>query len=627
MNKNTGTEGQNDQTPSAWIFQGNPKYYDIAGAITGLDVIVWAVNQHKKQIKKDDKAYIWVSGSGGGIIASGTILCDPKMANPKPDDQYNNSGSTLKSEPFLAVDIHITRKFINETITRDVLQTDDRTKSLEILFHPNGTNFRVTKTEEAAIESIINGNLGHVPATAAQEDTIGRKRHYWLYAPGRKAIFWDSFYEDGIMGIGWDDIGDLTQYESKAAVKADLKQKYWEDKSYTNAGLALWQFANVMDIGDVVFAKQGMSTIVGRGVVESDYIFDDSRREYKHIRKVRWTDKGEWKLSGQVAMKTLTNITSDSELIDKLEEFAPGGSDPIDVVVVPVIPYPNYTEADFLNDVYMSAECYATLKGLLLRKKNVILQGAPGVGKTFAAKRLAYSIMGEKDTSRVKIVQFHQSYSYEDFVMGYRPNENGGFTRAEGPFYKFCKTAEDDDERQYFFIIDEINRGNLSRIFGELLMLIEGDKRGENNALRLLYKDEEFHVPQNLYIIGMANTADRSLAMIDYALRRRFAFFDMEPAFQSEGFIAHQNKIKNTKYDALVATVESLNKAIEEDPSLGSGFRVGHSYFCADDDNVDDAWISSVIEYELVPLLKEYWFDEPTKVKNWTAKLRGVLNG
>jgi len=325
-------------------------------------------------------------------------------------------------------------------------------------------------------------------------------------------------------------------------------------------------------------------------------------------------------------MKTLTDITPFTEYVEKLEslvldEFDLPGNDNEQE-----IQYPDYSESDFLSEVYISPERYTTLTRLLKRKKNVILQGAPGVGKTFAAQRLAFSIMGEKDTSRVKIVQFHQSYSYEDFMMGYRPNENGGFTRAEGPFYKFCKIAEDDDERPYYFVIDEINRGNLSKIFGELLMLIEGDKRGEKNALRLLYKDEQFFVPDNVYIIGMMNTADRSLAMIDYALRRRFAFFDMGPAFQSDGFKARQASIQNPKFDALVGTIESLNKAISEDTSLGSGFRIGHSYFCTND-IVDEEWLSSVIEYELVPLLNEYWFDEPSKVESWTARLKGVLNG
>lgn len=303
-------------------------------------------------------------------------------------------------------------------------------------------------------------------------------------------------------------------------------------------------------------------------------------------------------------------------------------------LTIPDIYLPNsYSEADFLKEVYISQENYFLLKGLLLRKKNIILQGAPGVGKTFAAQRLAFSIMGEKDADRVKIVQFHQSYSYEDFVMGYRPNENGGFIRTDGPFFEFCKRAvTDSDKRKYFLIIDEINRGNISKIFGELLMLIEEDKRGENNAIRLLYQDHEdepFFVPENLYIIGMMNTADRSLAMIDYALRRRFAFFDMEPAFQSDGFKRRQEEeIKNPKFDALIKTVELLNTEIRDDNSLGKGFCIGHSYFCPDNQQVvDDAWLSSVLEYELLPLLREYWFDDTIKVNEWTDRLRNVLNG
>lgn len=269
----------------------------------------------------------------------------------------------------------------------------------------------------------------------------------------------------------------------------------------------------------------------------------------------------------------------------------------------------------------MSKEKYLTLKNLLKKKKNIILQGAPGVGKTYAAERLAYSIMGEKDKSRVMVVQFHQSYSYEDFIMGYRPSDNG-FTLAKGPFYEFCKEAEPDD-REYFFIIDEINRGNLSKIFGELLMLIENDKRGK--GIRLLYTNEQFSVPENVYIIGMMNTADRSLAMIDYALRRRFAFFEFEPAFDSEGFKKYQNKINNLKLDKLISRVILLNEEISDDPSLGSGFRIGHSYFLSDD--VNDEWLSDVVEYELIPLINEYWFDEPSKVRQWAEDLRGAING
>ncbi len=283
-----------------------------------------------------------------------------------------------------------------------------------------------------------------------------------------------------------------------------------------------------------------------------------------------------------------------------------------------------YSRDDFLSEVFLNSSDYKTLINLLLRKKNLILQGPPGVGKTFAAKRLAFSIMGEKDETRVATVQFHQSYSYEDFVMGFRPSGNG-FQLSYGPFYKFCLNATKDPNRPFFFIIDEINRGNLSKIFGELLMLIEHDKRGIRYATQLLYKDEPFMVPENVYILGMMNTADRSLAMIDYALRRRFAFFDLSPAFQSDGFKRIQSKLNNQKFNSLVSAVQSLNVDIESDASLGTGFQIGHSYLCVD--SCADDTLMAIVEYELIPLITEYWFDEPSKVFDWSSRLRTALNG
>ena len=277
----------------------------------------------------------------------------------------------------------------------------------------------------------------------------------------------------------------------------------------------------------------------------------------------------------------------------------------------------------FLEEVYMDKAKYDTLIALVMKKKNVILQGAPGVGKTYAAKRLAYSIMGVKDPSRVMMVQFHQSYSYEDFIMGFRPTQEGGFELKRGAFYDFCKSAEvDSEDTPYFFIIDEINRGNLSKIFGELFMLIETDKRGIE--LKLLYADEKFSVPKNVYIIGMMNTADRSLAMMDYALRRRFAFFDMEPGFNTKGFRQYQEGLQSEKFNKLIDRVEALNADIAADDSLGEGFCIGHSYFCELKETSDQT-LSGIVEFELAPLLKEYWFDEPAKAKTWIEDLRSAI--
>lgn len=267
----------------------------------------------------------------------------------------------------------------------------------------------------------------------------------------------------------------------------------------------------------------------------------------------------------------------------------------------------------------MNQEQYNEILEILNRKKNIILQGAPGVGKSFIAKRLAYSILGNKDNDKIEFVQFHQSYAYEDFVVGYKPTETG-FKIEYGPFYEFCKKAEAGDGK-YFFIIDEINRGNLSRIFGELLVLLEASKRNEDATL--LYTKELFHVPDNVYIIGMMNTADRSLAMLDYALRRRFGFFTMEPAFELDSFKRQIAKINNSKTENLIAKLKDLNSEIEQDSNLGRGFKVGHSYLCVD--NATDDSLRAIVKYEIIPLLEEYWYDEPSKIEKWSNELLSAL--
>ena len=454
---------------------------------------------------------------------------------------------------------------------------------------------------------------------AAVADGDVETKRYWIYSPGNGAEIWDECYQKGIMAIGWDAIGDLTAYNSKDEMKQAMKEDIDPTLSYTMAAHATWQFVREMKPGDVVFAKKGMYHVIGRGVVESDYRFDPSRKQYKNIRRVKWTHKGEWPHPGQAVMKTLTDITPYTDYVAKLNALFE--SDTMDDVEEPVVDYPAYDAEDFLEEVFMDEESYETLVGLVRNKKNVILQGAPGVGKTFAAKRLAYSMMGEKDPNRVMMVQFHQSYSYEDFIMGFRPSEKG-FELKHGAFYNFCKQAEIDSENEYFFIIDEINRGNLSKIFGELFMLIETDKRGVE--LQLLYSDEKFSVPGNVYIIGMMNTADRSLAMLDYALRRRFAFFEMKPGFDTDGFRAYRMGLASEKFDRLINNIDSLNTAIAADDSLGEGFCIGHSYFC-NLKKVTDQALSGIVEYELIPLLKEYWFDEPTKVKDWANILRSAI--
>ena len=422
-------------------------------------------------------------------------------------------------------------------------------------------------------------------AAVADEDL--ETKRYWLYSPGNGASIWDECYQKGIMAIGWDEIGELTKYCSKDEMKQAMKEEIDPTLSYMNAAHATWQFVNEMKPGDIVFAKKGMHLIVGRGVVESGYVFDTSRQQYKNIRKVKWTHKGEWPHPGQAVMKVLTDITPYTDYVAQLNALFE--SDTIDDIEEQVFEYPAYDAEDFLAEVFMDEGSYET-----------------------------------KFRAVPHLFVFFFFFARQNLLrasFAFRPSESG-FELKRGAFYNFCKQAEIDSENEYFFIIDEINRGNLSKIFGELFMLIESDKRGVE--LQLLYSDEKFSVPSNVYIIGMMNTADRSLAMLDYALRRRFAFFEMKPGFNTDGFREYRMGLSSEKFDRLINCVENLNAAIAADEALGEGFCIGHSYFCNLKKTTDQA-LSGIVEYELIPLLKEYWFDEPIKVKDWVSNLRSAI--
>ena len=440
-----------------------------------------------------------------------------------------------------------------------------------------------------------------------------RKTRYWMYSPGENANLWDRCLADGVMSVGWDELGDLNEYSSKTKIAGRMNEVYSSDTDYTLTGAALWNFAHEVRIGDVVYARKGVKAVIGRGIVESDYEYDESREVHCHIRRVKW-EKIDREF--RTARMTFYELTK-PEAIRALED------DVSDVEPIAPETFKPYTRQNFLSEVYMTEKNYDDLVGILENKKNIILQGAPGVGKTFAAKRLAWSVMGEQDESRVEFVQFHQNYSYEDFVMGFKPVEER-FELKEGIFYRFCQKASNLPKKPFFFIIDEINRGNLSKIFGELLMLIENDHRGDKVVLA--YNGIKFSVPDNLYIIGMMNTADRSLALIDYALRRRFSFFEMEPGFKTEGFKKHQAAQNSEKLDKLIEKTEELNDAISEDSSLGKGFRIGHSYFCFNEHNVcTDEKLRMIVEYDIIPTLEEYWFDNKTEFEKWEKDLRDVV--
>jgi hypothetical protein len=324
----------------------------------------------------------------------------------------------------------------------------------------------------------------------------------------------------------------------------------------------------------------------------------------------------------ELLLAAYDRLANETRSDDKEALIAADVSGPIEIEEQP------YSIEDAMSGLFLQKEEFERILSIWKVKKNIILQGAPGVGKSFVAKRLAFALMTQVAPSRLETVQFHQAYAYEDFVQGYRPTREGGFDLRDGVFTRFCHAATEDPTHDYVLIIDEINRGNLSKIFGELMLLIERDKRTPTWATRLAYArplDPKFYVPDNLYIIGMMNTADRSLSMVDYALRRRFAFVTLAPEFASPAFrtTLEAAGVPATVVGQIVGRMRELNEAIAADTiNLGPGFQIGHSFFIPADGQADsDGWYAQVIETEIRPLLEEYWFDEPAKAASWRSRL------
>lgn len=346
---------------------------------------------------------------------------------------------------------------------------------------------------------------------------------YWTYSPGEQASKWDLCTRGGVMCIGWDALGDLSKYSTQVDMNQAIKQFYPTDGSAKNDTLAVWQFANEMKPGDIVFAKKGRSTIIGRGVVTSDYIFDDSLANYKHIRKVNWTNVGEWESNDMHAMKTLTNVTRFKDYVNELEGLFDN----------------NYMNSDSQMSMYQE------YIDLLLETRNLVLTGAPGTGKTYLAKEIAKAMDAECD-----FVQFHPSYDYTDFVEGLRPVQKAsgevGFERKDGVFKEFCKKAlrnwEDSNKTA-----DEISEEkSFEDRYNELIDRIED---GELNEFKLRTEDKKLEIVKvsdlnNIILQAPATESERTYT-VSYNRIAKLA-----KVFPS---IASLNKISNISHEIRAA--------------------------------------------------------------------------
>ena len=451
---------------------------------------------------------------------------------------------------------------------------------------------------------------------------------------GHKGYHEPRAIDEGVVileGRTHEDVTNLSWNEIRSAI-----QKEYPDKK-SNA-INQWagmthQFAHESSIDDFVIVDLKTRQRVAVGKITGPYTKGD---DDEHLRSVEWLsldiDKsalGEDVQGTLRAPKTFSAVRF-VDAVDRVEQIVATGKDPGPSGDTETVPEASsYAVKDIVDDgCFVEPERISNMLKRLQSKKNLILQGPPGTGKTWLAKRLAWALVGHKDASRVRAVQFHPNLSYEDFVRGWRPSSDGTLDLVDGPFLEMVKAANRDAEDTYALVIEEVNRGNPAQILGEMLTLLEADKRNPDNALELTYKrqgEQGIHLPPNLHVVGTMNIADRSLALVDLALRRRFAFVDLVPEIGKRWKDWGRNRcgFDDSVLSDIQDRMSNLNETIESDSKLGRQFQIGHSYVTPPPGSETNpgTWYRDVVESEIGPLLDEYWFDEPSKARRERERL------